>query len=184
MHKNILRKTQKPLGSFLKKLPLITFIIYRGKKMEGKYRINNEQYRATVEWYLKDGRFSASGIIDENNRGRWRDYSAGQCLDEILEIFPNDELIQRIHKVWKKWHLNDMHPGTPNQEAYLAKFEQPRSDHYSWAKEKLAEAGLDPDPNYEYNGKPYSYGSAWLNVELPRAIEEEILSWQGNINKS
>ena len=149
--------------------------------MEGKHRINNEEYRVTLEWSLKDGRFSASGSIDENDGGRWRNYSAGQCLDSILEAFPNNELVQRIHKVWKKWHLNDMHAGSPAQEAYLAKFEYSGSDHYTWAKEKLADAGLDPDPNYEHEGKPYKYGSAWLYVEIPPEVEEEILSWKGNL---
>lgn len=146
--------------------------------MEGKYSVVGSEYKATIEWSLKDGRFSASGEIREQRKGSWREYTAGQCLDEIKEKFPDNEMVDRIHRVWQKWHLNDMHAGSPDQEAYLAKFDYKGSDHYSWAKEKLQEAGLDPDPNYERDGKPYRYGSAWLYVPIPREIEEEISSWK------
>ena len=35
-------------------------------------------------------------------------------------------------------------------------------DYHAWAKNWLAKAGLQPDPNYLRDGKPYSYGSAWV----------------------
>ena len=35
-------------------------------------------------------------------------------------------------------------------------------DHHEWAKYWLTQAGLQPDPNYIRDGKPYSYGSAWV----------------------
>lgn len=35
-------------------------------------------------------------------------------------------------------------------------------DYHEWAKYWLTQAGLQPDPNYIRNGKPYSYGSAWV----------------------
>ena len=35
-------------------------------------------------------------------------------------------------------------------------------DYHEWAKYWLTKAGLQPDPNYIRDGKPYSYGSAWV----------------------
>jgi hypothetical protein len=37
--------------------------------------------------------------------------------------------------------------------------------------------GLQPDPNYLYNNKPYAYGSRWLKRVLPQNIIDEIESW-------
>tara|TARA_Y100000034_G_C6910321_1_gene424399 strand:- start:18683 stop:19123 length:441 start_codon:yes stop_codon:yes gene_type:complete len=141
--------------------------------MKGKYIVSGNGYRAEIDWELDDGRFSAMGYLKENGR----EYSAGQNLDEIKDLFPEDEMVSRIYKVWKKWHLNDMHAGSPDQEAYLAKLDYEGSDHYSWAKETLEEAGLNPDPNYMHNGEPYSYGSAWLKVDLPAEVIDEVMSW-------
>ena len=35
-------------------------------------------------------------------------------------------------------------------------------DYHEWVKHWLTQAGLQPDPNYIRDGKPYSYGSAWV----------------------
>lgn len=35
-------------------------------------------------------------------------------------------------------------------------------DYHEWVKYWLTKAGLQPDPNYLRDGKPYSYGSAWV----------------------
>lgn len=131
-----------------------------------------------IEYSLKDGRFSASGNIWMSSK---RDIlSGGQNLDEIAELFPSNELVQRIVSVWRKWHLNDMHAGSPKQEAFLESLNLPNNgNHYETAKAKLKDAGLDPDDSYIHNGKPYSYGSAWLYVELPSDIISEIESWPG-----
>lgn len=130
-----------------------------------------------IEYELKDGKFSASGHIW--NYSRRDTLSGGQNLDEILELFPDNELVQRVVAVWKEWHLNDMHAGTPKQEEFLATLNLPNSNYYETAKAKLKDAGLDPDESYLYNGQPYSYGSAWLFIEIPPHIVAEIESWPG-----
>ncbi len=43
----------------------------------------------------------------------------GQCIDTILEFFPGDRKVQRIHDLWKQWHLNDMKAGTDLQLAFI-----------------------------------------------------------------
>lgn len=40
----------------------------------------------------------------------------GQCLDTILEEHPDDDMVKRIHAVWKEYHLNDCIPGTEGHE--------------------------------------------------------------------
>lgn len=47
-------------------------------------------------------------------------------------------------------------------------------DDFSVKKEFLKDQKLEPDTNYLYNNKPYSYGSAWLHVELPEDIEDQL----------
>lgn len=70
-----------------------------------------------------------------------------------------------------------MKAGSPIQEQWLrehpidpSEYEYPRS-HYEVARAKLAEAGLNPDPD------KYAYGSAWKTEELPADVLAEIASW-------
>ena len=134
-------------------------------------------YPVDIEYSLINGRFSASGNIWLPSR---RDIvSGGQNLEEIASLFPDNEQVQRIVAVWRKWHLNDMHAGSPKQEEFLEKLNLPNHNHYENAKAKLEEAGLNPDESFIFNGRPYEYGSAWLYVELPPAVISEIESWMG-----
>lgn len=75
-----------------------------------------------VEWELKDGRFTMSAEIwQQNTRDILR---GGQCVDEIAKLFPNDAKLQRMCKIWERWHLNDMRAGCEHQRE-LPEF-QPR----------------------------------------------------------
>lgn len=152
----------------------------RKKLVIGKVDYENKGFASNaveIEYSLKDGRFSASGNIWMGSR---RDIlSGGQNLEEIAELFPQDQLVQRVVSIWRKWHLNDMHAGSPKQEAFLDTLNLPNNNHYENAKAKLQEAGLDPDESYMHGGKPYSYGSAWLNIDLPADVIAEIDSWAG-----
>jgi len=136
----------------------------------------NAVNEAEIEWSLVDGKFSASAGIW--NRAH-RDYVAcGQMVDEVANLFPENEKAQRICAIWKKWHLNDLNPGSPLQENFVAKMrESGQRPDYDTVKAKLAEAGLDPDESFLYQGKPYVYGTAWLKRELPPEVIAEIESW-------
>jgi hypothetical protein len=46
--------------------------------------------------------------------------------------------------------------------------------HYEKASAALAAVGLDPDPGYLHNGKPYRYGHAWLMRTIPADVVTEI----------
>ena len=134
--------------------------------------------KVEIEIELEDGRLSICGDIWDSKQSDV--YSGGQNIDEIASLFPHDKKVQRIKEVWERWHLNDLKAGSPSQEEYLrsnpiqCKFPE---SHYEKACESLKEAGLNPDPNYLHNGKPYEYGAAWLKEPLPKAVINEILSW-------
>lgn len=145
-------------------------------RKEKKYLVAPGVY---VEWSLVDGNFAMTGTINLRiSRGI---ESFGQNLEDILELYPNDEKLQRMVAVWREWHLNDMTAGSPAQEAALKlnKDSYPGYpiSYYDWACSVLHNRGLQPDPNYMYKDKPYSYGSAWLRRELPKEIIAEIESW-------
>ncbi len=78
------------------------------KTLNGSYRTVDG--KAQIEWTLEPKEngleFSASGEFDGG---------AGQCLESIAKAYPRDEMVQRIVKVWREYHLNGMNAGTPEQ---------------------------------------------------------------------
>lgn len=146
--------------------------------------------RAVIEWELKSSElaiipqapehftFSMSGTI-------WNAlgtdcYQGGQCVDSIAEYFPDDSKLARMVRIWERWHLNDMKAGSPAQMAWLES--HPEIKGYDEKTAALAAAGLNPDPGYMHNGKPYKYGTAWLKETIPAEIIQEIRDWGGSIN--
>jgi hypothetical protein len=135
--------------------------------------------KTTVEIELADERLSIVGAV-------WNARSTdiivgGRILPEIAALFPDNAQVQRIAEVAKDWHLNDMHPGTPAQEALLAEHEGEyvgsTSWQYYWACDLLAEHDLLVDTSPEYGEKGYKYGSNWLTVPLPAEIRAEVQGW-------
>lgn len=131
----------------------------------GKVDYNNSgrrNCRAAITWSLIDGRFSMSAEIW--NPRETDCYTCGQCVDTVAAYFPKDAKAQRMLAVWKRWHLNDMRAGTPEQLAIAGELP------YEKACEALKSAGM-----FEHNG--YRYGSKWLREELPADVVAEIESW-------
>lgn len=88
-------------------------------------------------------------------------YCGGQCLDEIKGLLPDNETFNKIYRLWKLYHLNDMHSGTPSQEKAIREWESCGNDYdYNKACEYLKSINL-----YEDNG--YRYGSGWLYEPIP-----------------
>lgn len=154
--------------------------------MQGSYTLGKVDYnnsgrrncRAELTWTLDNGRFTMQGAIW--NPRETDCYSCGQNVEEVCAYFPNDKRAQRMLAIWREWHLNDMKAGSPAQEAFLKANPVKRTyqdTHYDTAITSLRAAGLQPDETYLYDGKPYSYGSAWLHVNLPADIVAEIQSW-------
>lgn len=108
----------------------------------------------------EDNVFTACGWIW--NIRRTDCVSGGQNLDEINKFKKNHPIFKVIYQMWKKYHLNDMHPGTEAQEEALEK-----AGYTGWANnyyeccDYLKSIGL-----YEDNG--YKFGTGWLKREIPQ----------------
>lgn len=102
----------------------------------------------------------------------------GQCLDTIAETnLGKNALFQEIYDLWKKYHLNDMHAGTPAQEKALhdaiEKKILPASPNYAHQVAYLKSIRLYVDESVlDSNGKGYRYGHGWLYEPIPN---EDIL---------
>ena len=130
----------------------------------------------TLDWSISPaGEFTMSANV-WNNLGT-DVIAVGQCVDEVVARFPHHAQARRMCAIWKKWHLNHMNAGTPAQTAELALHTFPGypMSHLDWTRGVLAAAGLQPDTSH---GTSYSYGSAWLKVELPPEVRAEIEAWR------
>lgn len=89
----------------------------------------------------------------------------GQCLDKLLPHFKNNTKFKEIYRLWKLYHLNDMHAGTEAQEELLKKY---NTRGYAKACELLKKYNL-------YEDKGYRYGSAWLYRPIPENDLKKII---------
>ena len=123
-----------------------------------------------VELNEKKGKktFSACGYIW--NKSQTDCITCGQCLDTIHEYLKGNELFEKIYRLWKLYHLNDMHAGTKAQEECLKHyFDEHRETDYSAQCNYLEKHNLLVDNGYEY-------GTAWLIWEIPEEDLKEIES--------
>ena len=114
----------------------------------------------TIELKESEGKsvFTASGDI-------WQpDHTdilcGGQCLDTIAEYI-KDPKFNEIYRLWKLYHLNDMHAGTPKQEAAVADWvaKGNRYDYYTVCNYlELIDLLVDDG---------YKYGTSWLYEAIP-----------------
>ena len=105
----------------------------------------------------------------------------GQSLDtmwKIPEIRGND-IFRIIYPIWKRWHLNGMNAGSPNQRKALEEHFKGEHHTYEEACEYLKGCGLLEDAGFIYEGTPYKYGSAWLVEELPEGVKGVIRALVG-----
>lgn len=132
---------------------------------------NGKRNVCEVELTLKNTskglEFSACGTVW--NQTQTDCIMGGQCIDSMLDLAKKNnwssaelELLQEVKKLWKAYHLNGMHAGTPEQEAALVGFK----GDYTAQCEHLRTLGLY---EVEHQGKPYKYGHAWLFQPIPAA---------------
>lgn len=118
---------------------------------------------ATVEF--KKGRLSICGVEGPMMRGDCRG-SCGQCVDNEKYWNPVDGVdLAKFCAVWRRWHLNDLIPGTPAQMARLRQVRGETSEGYEADCKILEEWGQLVE-----NG--YKYGSAWLTEKVPEDVVE------------
>jgi len=121
----------------------------------------------TIEF--KDSKLSITGVIGPTRFGNCK----GSCGQIIMSPFYITDYAEgwdaetelKFGTIWNDHHLNDMNAGSPDQTAFLKGVA--KRDYKSDCA-ALEAAGLQPDPNYLVDGKPYSYGSKWLKTEVPQ----------------
>lgn len=103
--------------------------------------------------------------------GEVRGKMYGQCLDHIKECRKGDKfnynLFGKLYKLWKKYHLNDMHAGTPKQEEYLKQTKDKHNYDYKICCDMLRDNRILYD-----NG--YKYGTGWIYKNIPNNALKEI----------
>lgn len=112
--------------------------------------------------------FSANGTIW--NCKQTDCVSFGQNLDEISEYI-SSPLFKQIYRLWKLYHLNDLHAGTKAQEKIINDAFEKTNEQYDYDK---ACSILDKEGLLIDNG--YKYGSGWLYEPIPEEDLKEIES--------
>lgn len=114
--------------------------------------------KAHIEIELtEDNCFTAHGNLIQNNEYIF----GGQCLDELTPILVGNHLFEVLYDLWKKYHLNDMHSGTPKQETALRKAHLNNwANDYTKCCEYLESINLLYDDGYKF-------GTGWLKEEIP-----------------
>lgn len=138
--------------------------------------------RASLFCYIEltQGRLSITGVEGPKRNGG----SVGSCGQVIMSDWDVSEyapgwsvdLCAKFRAAWNKWHLNDMRAGSPAQTAWVEANVDEKAYDYAKVCAALTEAGLNPDPNYLRNGKPYAYGMAWLRVDVPQDVVDFLAS--------
>lgn len=129
---------------------------------------------------ITDGCLSISGVVGPLANGDCRG-PCGQINMRLrgeqggIALAPGwtRAMLARFFDVWEEWHLNDLQAGSPAQMAWIAKNPLDTGYPKSWYtvyRDALKDAGLNPDPNYLHEGKPYSFGSRWLRKEIPPEV--------------
>ena len=147
----------------------------------GKYENTPNSLFCVIK--INDGNLSICGVEGPKSNGDCHGGCGQVVMHEwkITEYAPgwDSELVAKFREVWERWHLNYIVAGSPAQMEFLranpVTFKYPES-YYEKARESLTAAGLQPDAGYVRDGKPYSYGSAWLREELPQDVIDFLAS--------
>ena len=138
-------------------------------------KVNAVEVEINLENTDKGPRFSAVGAIWNAPHTDW--VAGGQILDHLHDDFKSlrdNPTFAAIHRLWKKWHLNDSHAGTEEQEAAVKKWEA-EGNRYDYGKvcDHLKSIDLY---EVQVDGKPYKYGHGWLYRAIDAADLAEIES--------
>lgn len=103
----------------------------------------------------------------------------GQCIDEIAKHIHTPKM-QAIQSMWKKWHLNGMNAGTPEQERYVQMYKAENGGKYDYTEcceylrdHKMYEVNFTGKTvGRMYNNEPYLYGHGWVVNDLPEYVIE------------
>lgn len=140
-------------------------------------KIKNNAVTVEVEWKPNSkGRmvFSACGYVWNNLHTDI--IMGGQCLDELMEYpsLRNNATFKEIYRLWKNYHLNDMHAGTALQESAIKSHFGDKPHGYKENCEFLKEVGLY-EVRHPETGEPYQYGHGWIYKVVPPEDVQKIV---------
>lgn len=95
----------------------------------------------------------------------------GQCIDAVESKIANfktaDQVtLSRIVDIWRKYHLNDVNPGTKYQIELLSTLE------YSNAEKRYDQQCAYLESKNALEDRGYIYGHGWLYKEIPTDVIE------------
>ena len=133
---------------------------------------NAEHPTIIVDMYLK---YKDKGQIVFSCVGEIRLEAWGQCEDDINKYLAWDSKWDLIYRLWKEYHLNDIHAWTPKQENLL------RMGRLAWVDLSNYDKELDFLREYyvecdELDWEPYKYGTKLLYRPIPEMDLWKILS--------
>ena len=135
-----------------------------GKVAYNSYRKINE---LTVELELKQnfkGQYVFSACASIWNGRKTNNLCGGQCFDILFKCLKDNKIMnkqfEKIYRLWKLHHLNDLHAGTERQEKALSLANKRHVD-FKERCDYLKSVGLLYDDGY-------LYGSSWLYREIPQ----------------
>ena len=150
---------------------------------EEKYFYDEDGNKVVTDMTPKYAELSICGYVWNTKHTNW--VFGGQCLDTINEYrnqLKNVELWDELYGYWKKYHLNGMKAGTPEQEAAIKEWRESGHNRYDYNEicEMLKEKGL-----YEveftgmtvgrmYDHELYKYGHGWVVEALPTEVEDRL----------
>ena len=85
----------------------------------------------------------------------------GQCLDEIKCYFRNNRTFKEVYRLWKLYHLNDLHAGTKKQEEFLH-----NNNIKNWANNYKEVCKILEKNNLLYDDG-VKFGSTWHYWAIP-----------------
>ena len=103
-------------------------------------------------------------------------------LGTTIAKYVKNPLFRELHSLWKNYHLNGMHVGTPEQERAIDEWKTKGNKYeYNAVCEHLKSINLY-EVNYSglsvgkrYNNEKYRYGSGWIIQELPENVKNRII---------
>lgn len=127
--------------------------------------------RVEVTVELNDDHVSVTGVIWNS---RMTDaLTCGQIHDDLDGFFKGNPTWSVLSFLWNQYHLNDLHPGTPRQEALVKGLDYNRACSLLKAKGLYVVPASEADPYRKWpthRGQSYRYGHEWLTWPIPEDI--------------
>ena len=135
-----------------------------------------------LNWKLEEIReYTAVSICGEVWYSNYKDcIEAGQIRDTVRELFPQNEAVLSICRLWEEWHLNDLTAETIEQSYFIEGYKAGNPDwpyDFSEACDVLRNARLYRIKNG--SNVSYSYGSKWLIREIPETVVNRLIELFG-----